>query len=96
MQAAMASSPATSMPICASMADSHSTQRDAPPYRKGHATCEFCAAAGHAPICVAAAAVLPSSTVAWTAYERLSLKGPRGPPSITPKSRGPPLPNLTV
>jgi hypothetical protein len=95
MQAGMAS-PAKSMPMCGATAQSHSAHRDRAPTPKGHANCEFCAAAGHAPICAAAVAVTPSSSVAWASYVLGRPVGSRGPPAITPKSRGPPLIALTV
>ena len=95
MQVSM-TAPSLSMPMCGSMAGAHSAVQDMAPHQKGHTTCEFCAAAGHAPVCTSAVAVVPSSLVAWTAYVVLRPLGPRGPPSISPKSRGPPLPTLTV
>ncbi len=95
MQVSM-TAPALSVPMCGSMAGAHSASQDLAPGQKGHTTCAVCAAAGHAPICTAAVAVLPSLSVAWTAYAVLRPLVPRGPPSITPKSRGPPRPTLTV
>ncbi len=87
---------ALSMPMCVSMAHSHAAQRDSTSQQKKHATCEFCAAAGHAPVCTASVEVLPSSTIAWAAYALLRSLGRREPPQITPKSRGPPGPSVNV
>jgi hypothetical protein len=108
MQAVMAAS-STPMPMPMSMPASMPMSMRGPistcgamgadpaaPHKKVPATCPFCAAAAHAPICTAFAFVLPSSTVAWAAYAALRPLGARGPPAFTPKSRGPPALLLTV
>ena len=56
-----------------------------------HAPCSYCAAAAHTPILTAAALVQPSRAVAFTAFRTAAVHGPRGPPSVQPRARGPPL-----
>jgi hypothetical protein len=96
MPASMPMSAGTPVSPCGAMSADPARDRDPAPHKKVPATCPFCAAAAHAPICTTSAVVRPSSTVAWAAYARLSPLGARGPPAFTPKSRGPPAPALTV
>jgi hypothetical protein len=93
MQAASAS---LSIPMCGSMAESHTAHTDPAPQQKKHARCEFCAAAAHAPVCTAPPEVRPSSTIAWAAYSLVRNLGRREPAQITPKSRGPPGRSVNV
>jgi len=95
MQAAMAGS-GGAMPMCGAMAQGPAPSHDAAPHGKGAVVCAYCAAAGHAAVSTPTVAVLATSTIAWASYAVLRPLGPRGPPSITAKSRGPPPPTLTV
>ena len=56
-----------------------------------HAPCSYCAAAAHTPILTTSALVQPSRAVAFTAFRTAAVHGPRGPPSVQPRARGPPL-----
>ncbi len=80
------------MPMCsASMGGKTSSQAD-----KAHKTCEFCAAAAHAPLSCDAE-ILPALTaIAWAPYRVQTATGPRGPPAFRPTARGPPAPDLTI
>ncbi len=55
-----------------------------------HAACSYCAAAAHAPILTASAPLQPSLAVAFAAFRTAAVQGPRGPPSVQPRARGPP------
>jgi hypothetical protein len=95
MQVAM-NAPGASTPLCGMMAMGHAAHQETAPHQKGAVACAFCAAAAHAPIGAAPPAVRASSTIAWASYATLTPLGPRGPPSITARSRGPPRFPLTV
>ena len=56
-----------------------------------HAPCSYCAAAAHTPILTTSAPLRPSCAVAFTAFRTASAQGPRGPPPVLPRARGPPL-----
>jgi hypothetical protein len=94
MQAEMAVS-GMEMPMCTSAASS-SVARHGHQSGRGSKTCEFCAAAAHAPICSLIKAFSYTSSITWTRYALLRPFGPRGPPEFTAKSQGPPVPALTV
>lgn len=69
----------------------------APAPGKAHKVCEFCVAAAHAPLpAEAARPVAPVTTVTLAAYAAWRTLGPRGPPAVPPKARGPPNPILTA
>ena len=55
------------------------------------ANCGYCAAAAHAPLLAFAEPVRPSCAVAFTEFRDLGVHGPRGPPALQPRARGPPL-----
>ncbi len=79
------------VPMCSVVGGKTSGQAD-----KAHKTCEFCAAAAHAPLSCAAT-ILPALTaIAWAPYRVQTATGPRGPPAFRPTARGPPLPSLTI
>lgn len=61
-----------------------------------HKTCAFCAVAGHLPICSEAPPHQPPSAIAWIAWRPLASLGSRGPPSVSPRARGPPQASLTA
>lgn len=64
---------------------------------KAHKTCEFCAASAHAPLQADAPRSLPPVSVASIPpYATQAGLGPRGPPAVTPKARGPPALLLTA
>lgn len=55
-----------------------------------HKTCEFCAVAGHVPVCGSQVQLAPPSAVAWLNWRAPATLGPRGPPAIEGRARGPP------
>jgi hypothetical protein len=58
---------------------------------QGRLACPYCAAAAHVPIIGSTPTVRPSLSVAYAAFCVLADHGPRGPPTIQPRARGPPL-----
>jgi hypothetical protein len=98
MAMSMADMPGMSMPMpgCPNMGamqtdSGHGSQTD-----KGQAVCPYCAAAAHLPLCAGAPAIPLVSAVAWAAYTVSPSLGPRGPPALEPKARGPPETPLTL
>ena len=81
---------AASMP----MAMPAATPRRGPSSDRGQpgsrAPCSYCAAAAHVPILTTAEPVQPSCAVAFTAFRSTAVHGPRGPPAVQPRARGPP------
>jgi hypothetical protein len=94
MQAVAAATPAQGP--CADMAGMGKPAGGAAPAGKAHKACEYCAAAAHAPLCAAAAAIPDSTSVEWMAYAALESPGRRGPADVTPRARGPPQTSRTT
>ncbi len=68
-----------------------SGRRTPPKAPATHAPCSYCAAAAHTPILTTMALIQPSCAVAFTAFRTAAVHGPRGPPPVQPRARGPPL-----
>jgi hypothetical protein len=67
------------------------------PADKGtQAPCAFCAVAGQAPLTPTVAVLRAPVGVVWSLRPIRTSLGPRGPPAVRPKARGPPSPPLTV
>lgn len=91
MQAQTAASPRGGTPSCMNMGGA----RGAPSKpEKPAKACAFCAVAAHLPVCGSAPAPAPPATVAWLAWRPAAGLGPRGPPALDPRARGPPTPPL--
>jgi len=54
------------------------------------AVCAFCSAAMHAPTLGSVLSLRPSVAVLFAGYSTVSAHGPRGPPALQPRARGPP------
>jgi len=54
------------------------------------AVCAFCSAAMHAPTLGSVLSLRPSVAVLFAGYSTVSALGPRGPPALEPRARGPP------
>ena len=87
-----ASAPDTgaAMAVCAGMAMMQPHAEHGAPADKTHKTCQICATAAHAPLCASDIPIPKSSSLAWITYAALRPLGPRGPPAVAPKARGPP------
>ena len=72
----------------------HRHHQDAP--QGHHAACAYCAAAGHAPILSQAVPLRPSTQCVFAAFQQVASLGPRGPPALPPRARGPPIDLLTA
>lgn len=58
---------------------------------RGHQSqCPYCAAAAHIAIVGGSAPVLASAAFTFAAFHSVSSLGPRGPPQVQPRARGPP------
>ncbi len=55
------------------------------------AVCSYCAAAAHAPTLGLAEPLRPSCAASFASFRLKALRGPRGPPTLAPRARGPPL-----
>ena len=55
-----------------------------------HAACPYCSAAAHAPILGESVPIRQATQCVFTAFEQTVSLGPRGPPTILPRARGPP------
>jgi hypothetical protein len=53
--------------------------------------CPYCAAAAHTPIIGQATPLSRGTGFVFTAFRVVSRHGPRGPPALQPRARGPPL-----
>jgi hypothetical protein len=54
------------------------------------AVCPYCSAAAHAPVLTSATPLRLAVSVVFSAYPLVSSHGPRGPPALQPRARGPP------
>ena len=63
---------------------------------KHRASCPFCAAAAHPPLCTLEVAIPRPTVLTWASYAERPPLGPRGPPEVTPNARGPPTASLTI
>jgi len=92
--AAMATMDMTGM----SMASPNPTPPPAAP--KGHhghqSDCPYCAAAAHVAILGGTTPVLVSVAFVFAAFHLLASHGPRGPPELQPRARGPPTESMPV
>lgn len=57
---------------------------------KAAQSCEFCAAAAHAPLHTVAPTLATPAAVAWSPHLAWRTSGPRGPPTRPAHARGPP------
>jgi hypothetical protein len=83
---------AAAMPGCnMAMAGTETASR---PHATRHgdrqAACPYCAAAHHAAPVAFAAPLRPPSAVSFPGYRTVAARGPRGPPPVLPRARGPP------
>ena len=88
MQVEMAHPGGMMGPIClASPTQAHTS----PKTSQGHqAACPYCAAAAHPPIVGSATPLRIAVAYVFSAYHLVSRHGPRGPPALQPRARGPP------
>ena len=89
--------PSSSMAMCsgmAGMADPAADGKHAP--GKAHKVCDFCSAAAHAPICGTVPAITIPMAVRYITWRPQRILGPRGPPSVIARARGPPALLLTA
>ena len=93
----MAPAAAGAAPVCspamgamAGASQAHAAGRTEPAHGD-RAVCSYCAAAAHAATLSFMPPVQPSCAVSFAAFLQTSVHGPRGPPSIPPRARGPPL-----
>jgi hypothetical protein len=89
------SGPAMSLPMCGNLAGAHASPAKGGVHQTA-AACAFCAAAAHAPVCSDANLLRSAVSVAWILYTPASNLGPRGPPDVAAKARGPPPALLTA
>ena len=61
------------------------------PAHGDRAVCGYCAAAAHAATLSFTPPVQPSCAASFAAFLQTSAQGPRGPPPVPPRARGPPL-----
>jgi hypothetical protein len=91
---------ATAAPICgmgavgmaAMPGPVHASQHHAGKAHTDAAACPYCAAAHHVATLSVQPPLKPSSCVSFAAYRTVAALGPRGPPPVLPRARGPPLP----
>jgi hypothetical protein len=57
----------------------------------GAAACPYCAVAHHVAVLAFAAPAPSPSAVLFPGYRTVAARGPRGPPSVLPRARGPPF-----
>ena len=106
MQVEMAS-PAAMASLCGGKAGAMSgmgpardwTPPSAPGVKHGgvHSTaCPYCAVAGHLPILGDATPLRVPTAFVFTAFRVVAGHGPRGPPTLQPRARGPPTDPLTL
>ncbi len=60
------------------------------------ASCPYCAAAAHAPITGQTPPLRFANGFVFATYQVVASLGPRGPPTVQPRARGPPVPHLTA
>jgi hypothetical protein len=69
----------------------------APKGDHGHQSdCPYCAAAAHLAILGGVTPVLVSTTFVFAAFHLTASHGPRGPPQVQPRARGPPTRPMSV
>ncbi|MDB5446704.1 MAG: hypothetical protein JWQ97_2021 [Phenylobacterium sp.] len=89
--------PAAAMSVCGDMSSMSGPMHGE--HGKGgapHETCAFCSAAAHAPICGTVAPIVAPMTVRYIAWRAHRPLGPRGPPAVNARARGPPAARLTA
>ncbi len=62
--------------------------------RPGHANpsaCPYCAAAAHPPVLASVTPLRTPVAFVFASFQRIVGDGPRGPPPVQPRARGPPL-----
>ena len=93
MQAAELAPGASScgMPRIGAMAGMAMPQAPGKAAKTGKPPCDFCATAAHAPLATPFVRPAPPISVALAPpYRAIAAHGPRGPPPVRPRSRGPP------
>ncbi len=81
-----------SAPVCGMAMTLHADGEKAP--GKAHASCEFCAAAAHAPVLYEASPAVAPTRIAWIVWRPFQTRGARAPPAVAARARGPPEPTL--
>ena len=62
----------------------------------GPATCPYCSVAAHMPILGGVALFRVPTAFTFAAFRVVASHGPRGPPALQPRARGPPTDPLTL
>ncbi|HEY2050280.1 MAG TPA: DUF2946 family protein [Caulobacteraceae bacterium] len=97
MQAAVAAA-VPAIPVCGmgSVTGAPADAGKAPAHAPNQSTCPFCAAASHPPL-VGALIIAPIPVaIVFVAFIPLESHGPRGPPPLPPRARGPPITPVTA
>ncbi len=91
--------PASGVSPAMSMANTMDMGRQGhpPAHDVGHkAPCPYCETAAHIPLVTFSPPVRPPSACVFVAFQTLADHGPRGPPTLEPRARGPPQPFTTA